>query len=114
MYGMTPEERFTTIENLLASLTEAQVRNEAQIEATTATIQRQNAAIENQNAAIEKQNAGIRDLVIVSRTLIEAQMKATAQFEAVSAELREKQKATEDKLHTLIDVVDRIIRNKQQ
>jgi hypothetical protein len=100
MYGMTPEERFTTIENLLASLTEAQVRNEAQIEAN--------------NAAIEKQNAGIRDLIIVSRTLIEAQMKTTAQIEAVSAELREKQKATEDKLHALIEILDRIIRDRQK
>lgn len=100
MYGMTPEERFTTIENLLTSLTEAQVRNEAQIEAY--------------NAAIEKQNAGIRDLVIISRTLVEAQMKTTAQIEAVSAELSEKQKATEDKLYALIDTVDRIIRNQQK
>jgi hypothetical protein len=107
MYGMTPEERFTRIENLLAALTEAQVRNEAQIEAN-------NTAIEKQNAAIEKQNAGIRDLVIVSRTLVETQMKTTAQIEAVSAELTEKQKATEDKLHALIDIVDRIIRNKQK
>ena len=107
MDGMTPEERFTRIENLLASLTQAQIRNEAQIEA-------HNTAIEKQNAAIEKQNAGIRDLVIGSRTLVEAQMKATAQFEAVSAELREKQKATEDKLHALIDIVDRIIRDKQK
>jgi hypothetical protein len=114
VYGMTPEERFTTIENLLASVTEAQVRNEAQIEAN--------------NAAIEKQNAGIRDLVIVSRTLVEAQtkmtdaqtkateaqMQTTAQIEAVSAELRETQKATEDKLHALIEIVDRMIRNQQK
>jgi hypothetical protein len=100
MYGMTPEERFTKIENLLAALTEAQVRNEAQIGAN--------------NTAIEKQNAGIRDLVIVSRTLVEAQMKTTAQIEAVSVELRERQKATENKLHALIDIVDRIIRNKQK
>ena len=49
MYGMTPEERFTVIENLLAALTEAQIRNEAQIEA--------------HRAAIEKQGAGICDLV---------------------------------------------------
>ena len=100
MYGMTPEERFTAIESLLASLSEAQVRNEAQIEAS--------------NAAIEKQNAGIRDLVIVNRTLVEAQMKTTAQIEAVSAELREKHKATEDKLHALIEIVDRMIRNQQK
>jgi uncharacterized coiled-coil DUF342 family protein len=92
MYGMTPEERFTTIENLLAALTEAQARNEAQLEA--------------HNATIDKQNAGIRDLVVVSRTLVDAQMKTTAQI----GELRETQRATEEKLHILIETVDRLIR----
>jgi chromosome segregation ATPase len=93
---MTPEQRFTTIENLLAALTEAQVRNEAQIEA--------------HSAAIEKQNAGIRDLLAVSRTLVDAQMKTTAHID----ELRDAQKSTEDKLHALIETVDRLIRSRQK
>jgi hypothetical protein len=114
MHGMTPEERFTTIENLLAALTESQVRNEAQIAA--------------HNTAIEQQNAGIRDLIAASRTLVDAQMKTTAQIEAVTSnidllsqsqkelrdEMRETQKATEDKLHALIETVDRLIRSQQK
>jgi hypothetical protein len=96
MYGMTPEERFTTIENLLAALTETQVRNEAQLEA--------------HNATIDKQNSGIRDLVVVSRTLVDAQMKASAQI----SELREAQQVTDEKLHMLIETVDRLIRHREK
>ena len=51
---MTPEERFTKIENVIAALTERQAHYDAQI---------------------EKQNAGIRDLAAISRTLIEAQQR---------------------------------------
>ena len=45
---MTPEERFTKIENAIQALAETQARHEAQL---------------------EKQNAGIRDLIVVSGTL---------------------------------------------
>src|SRR5438552_1223742 len=49
---MTPEERFTKIVNAIEALTETQARQEAQL---------------------DKQNAGIRDLIVVSRTLLDAQ-----------------------------------------
>jgi chromosome segregation ATPase len=115
MYGMTPEERFTRIENLLTTLTDRQVLHEAEI---------------------EKLNAGIRDLVVVSRTLVDAQKETNAQIQAVTSdidqlrgsidqlrgsiddlrgahsELREAQKTTEEKLHILIETVERIIRQK--
>ena len=108
MEGMTPEERFTKMENLLATV------------------------IENQ----AKHDAGIRDLIAVSRTVVDSQKQTTAQINALTSdlsqlrgaiddlregqkelqegqkELREAQKATEDKLHALIETVDRIIRQK--
>jgi hypothetical protein len=100
MYGMTPEERFSTIENLLASLTEAQVRNDG---------------------ALEKMNASSRDLVVVSRTLVDAQMKTTAQIEAVTSDISRLSQAQKDshdemreKLHALIDIVDRLLRGRKK
>jgi ABC-type transporter Mla subunit MlaD len=87
MEGMTPEERFTKMENLLATV------------------------IENQ----AKHDAGIRDLIAVSRTVVDSQKQTTAQIDALTSdisELREAQKATEDTLHALIETVDRIIRQK--
>ncbi len=51
---MTPEERFTKIENLLQTVIEGQVQNEVQI---------------------EKNTGGIRDLIAISRTLLEAQTR---------------------------------------
>jgi hypothetical protein len=104
---MTPEERFTKIENLLAFLTDRQVQNEAEI---------------------DKHNAAIRDLIAVSRTLVNSQKETTTQIQALTSdiaqmreahkklgdELREAQKITEDKLHALIDTVDRIIRSREK
>jgi hypothetical protein len=52
---MNAEERFTRIENSIQALVEIQSRHEAQL---------------------EKQSAGIRDLIVVSRTLIDAQQSA--------------------------------------
>jgi chromosome segregation ATPase len=95
---MTPEERFTKIENAIQALTENQAA---------------------QQIEIDKQNAGIRDLIVVSRTLLDSQQELTTQMREVTtqireiakkiAELREAQQSTEGKLHALIDTVDRII-----
>jgi len=52
---MTPEERFTRIENAIQAAVETQARHEVQL---------------------EKQNAGIRDLIVVSRMIIDAQQRA--------------------------------------
>jgi hypothetical protein len=82
------------------------------------------AQIESHTAAIEKTNAGIRDLGVVSRTLVDALQKSKAQLDVVTYdierlsrthnELREMQKVTEDKLHALIETLDRIIRSQQK
>ena len=90
-------------------------------------------AMEKQNQEIDKHNAAIRDLIVVSRTtLTSIQELHTAQQElhATQAdqmaktdhqikgilksieELREAQATTDEKLHILIDTVDRIIRHR--
>jgi chromosome segregation ATPase len=96
---MTPEERFTKIENALQALTETQARHDTQIGGLITQV-------EKQNAGIEKQNAGIRDLIVVSRTL----MDTISKLGETVAELSEAQKHTDEKLNALIDTVDRIVR----
>ena len=122
MQDMTPEERFTKIENWLATVAqhqamqaENQARRDAAIEKHNTIIDKQNAVIEKQNAAIEKQsaeidkhNAAIRDLIVISRTLLNSHERIEAEID----KLREAQLATDEKLHILIETVDRIIRNK--
>ena len=75
--------------------------------------------IERQNQEVEKQNAGIRDLIVVSRTVLTSiqEMKEVHRndHERVMREidkLRESQAATDEKLNILIDTVDRIIRHR--
>ena len=122
MQDMTPEERFTKIENLLATVAqcqamqvENQARRDSEIDKHNAVIEKHNAVIEKHNAAIDKHNMAIRDLIAISRTLIDSH-KLTAseisQLRESIAELRDRQEATDEKLHILIETVDRIIRNK--
>jgi hypothetical protein len=89
MEAMTPEERFTKIENLLATVTENQLRHDA----------------------------AIRDLIVVSRTTLNAigeLLEGQKGLQESQIGLQESQKATDDKLHILIETVDRIIRNQQK
>ena len=96
---MTPEERFTKIENAIHALTETQARHDTQIGGLITQV-------EKQNAGIEKQNAGIRDLIVVIRTL----MDTVSKLGETVAELSEAQKHTDEKLNALMDTVDRILR----
>jgi len=71
--------------------------------------------IEKQNAQIEKQNAGIRDLIVVSRTVLTSIQELREDHKQVIAdikELRDAQAATDEKLNILIDTVDRIVRHR--
>jgi len=105
---MTPQERFTRIENILGTVAEFHAR-QAEIQARhDAEIERNHAAIDKHNAVIDKHNAAIRDLVVISRTLIDSHQRIEAEID----KLREAQLATDEKLHILIETVDRIIRNK--
>lgn len=96
MEAMTPEERFIKLENLLATVTENQLRHDA----------------------------AIRDLIVVSRTTLNAVdelregqrglQESHRKLQESQIELQEKQKVTEEKLHILIETVDRIIRHRKE
>jgi hypothetical protein len=114
MDGMTPEERFTRIENLLNTVGEDIARHDAQIERNV--------------AQIEKNAAAIRDLIIVSRTLLESQAETKAKFDQTADQqrewdrrfnadmdrLKERGEATDERLNILIETVDRIIRERNE
>jgi hypothetical protein len=116
MEPMTPEERFTKIENLLSTMTEHAAGHEERL-----------ARLE-ENA--EKNEAAIRDLIVVSRVLVDSQQKLaeaqqelidsqqkaaerTANLETKSSDWDARMAALTEKLHILIETVDRIIRDKQ-
>src|SRR5687768_1696365 len=106
---MTPEERFTIMQNLLQAMMEHQARQQErtekhseQIEKHSEQIEKHGQLIEKHSEQIEKQNAGIRDLIVVSRTVLDSVQ-----------ELRDAQVATDGKLNVLIDTVERIIRQRE-
>src|SRR5713226_6543514 len=78
------------------------------------------AGIQAEHAAqLDKQNAGIRDLIVVSRTVLTSiQELQTVQDKMIEVqdkmieEVRELHKHTDQKLNILIDTVDRIIRSR--
>jgi hypothetical protein len=104
MQDMTPEERFKRVENFLATVAESQAK---------------------QAGEIEKNNAAIRDLIVISRTLIDSHKRAEVETDKLResiaelrksiaelrAEFRNRQQDTDEKLHILVETVDRIIRN---
>ena len=92
---MTTEERFTKIENTLSTITEIQAKHES----------------------------AIRDLVVVSRTFLDSQKETTKQMQELrqaqqqaqqqtDREWREAQRRMDEKLNALIDIVDQIIRKR--
>src|SRR5438093_688505 len=85
---MTPEERFIKIENALSAMAERQAAHDEQM-------RKNNEQIRKNDEQIEKNTAAIRDLIMVSRTLIEAQTRTDAQIQ----EMREAQKHTDEKLN---------------
>jgi hypothetical protein len=87
MEGMTPEERFTNIENSIASLIESQFRQEAEI---------------------EKQNAGIRDLIVINRAVVDSQQRTTEQIQEVSGQVRE----LATKVNQLTDNIEKLIQGR--
>jgi hypothetical protein len=110
--SMTPEERFKRIENLLEMSVEYLARHDGAMskhdEAMAKhdeAIVRLNEAMARNEAEIEKHAAAIRDLIVVSRTVLEAAKETRASI----AELRTAQKLTEEKLHVLVAKIDRII-----
>ena|SRR2546422_9253560 len=95
---MTTEERWTKIENALNTVAERQARHDDDIAELRASQKVMNLALAK---AAEMQQAGVRESREGMKELREG-MK----------ELSEAQRITEEKLHALIDTVDRIIRER--
>ena len=114
---MTPEERFTRIENLLHMMTQRQAKhdeawarhNEAMARHDERMAQIENAivahneAIARQDVQIEKHNLAIQDLIRVSRTLLDSETRAWDAIETLGI-----------KVDKLSDIVDRILRSFQK
>ena len=121
MEPMTPEERWIRIENAMQYLMEAQ----AEAQSRHAEAQARHAEAQaRHDADLAKNEAAIRDLIVVSRIFLDSQKQLTiqvqshdeemAQFREGMEELRQVQNAMSEKLHALIDTVDRIIRNSNK
>ena len=92
---MNYEERFTRIENTLVSLTETQVR---------------------QQLNIEKQNDGIKDLIVLNRSLLESQINTTEQIGRLTEDVRQltvDQGDLRQMVQALIETVERFIKSLQ-
>jgi flagellar motility protein MotE (MotC chaperone) len=106
---MTPQERYTRMENLVHSVIEAQAN----------LSERQ----EKQQKLVEEDRAAIRDLIAVSRSVIESQKQTQATLQVLAEKqarltedikaLQETVREHEGKIEALIDTVDRIIRRGQ-
>ena len=106
---MTPEERWTKIEQQTAE-------NQKQIARISEQMERKTSQID---AQIEKNTVAIRDLIVVSRTFLDSQKETTKQIEEMRAaqqeagrEWRGAHLETTEKLNALIEIVDQIIRKR--
>jgi hypothetical protein len=99
---MTPEERFERIERNLDRMGERLDRH-------TEFVAR---SLQQQNEQIEKNTAGIRDLIVVSRTVLTSIQEIGQAHEKHYGEMRKAQAATDEELRILIDTVDRVIGNR--
>ena len=95
MEHMTPEERLIRTENLLHSLVDSQVQLQAQQVALTETQIRH-------EAEIDKHTAAIRDLILVSRSVLNSQEQGNRQIR----ELGEALKTLTEKVDRLADNID--------
>lgn len=116
---MTPEERFTKIENFLSTVAEHQAEHAEQISelrevqkgmATAITGMQESMAIAF-NTILEAQRATDQKLNTLAETVAGLTETVAGLAETVGA-VAEQQQITEEKLHALIDTVDRIIRSQ--
>ena len=99
---MTPEERWIKIENALHALIETQGQHQVDIAENNKQIarvverwdkmERKTSQIDSQieriDAQIEKNTAAIRDLILVSRTLVDTQQAADRQMKQIDSDIR--------------------------
>jgi hypothetical protein len=85
---MTPEEQWIQINNAIRALTDVQSKHDERLDRLTEQVQRNAVSIEkttlqskNNDAQIEKNAAAIRDLIVVSRTIVDSQLQTNAQLD---------------------------------
>ena|SRR5438552_12730724 len=107
---MTPEERFTKIENALSAVADYQARQAAEMEELRAMHKVLTLAL-SKTAEIQQASAKeFREEMKEFREEMKEFREGMKEFREGMKELRETQRATEEKLNALIDTVDRIIR----
>jgi hypothetical protein len=117
---MTPEERYTRMENLMHSVVEMQAhltgRQDKLAEQQEKFAEQQQKLAERQEkhqVLIEQDRAAIRDLIAINRTVVESQQETATKLNQVSENIRllwETGREHKERLNALIDIVDRIIR----
>jgi hypothetical protein len=117
MDPMSPEERFTRIENFLNATAEHQAQHAEQMAALTAGLAAHEVRHAQEMSELRNMQRAIATGAIElqqAQRATEQELKALAEStRTVDKELREAQKITEEKLHILIKTVDRIIREKK-
>jgi hypothetical protein len=109
---MTPEERFTSIENFLNTVADHQAQFMEQMAAAERRAEAAEQRSGDAHAKHDQEIAQIRELIhaIAGRIIIiEDNM---IRLERAGDLVKEAQQITEQKLNALIDTVDRIIRNR--
>jgi chromosome segregation ATPase len=77
----TPEERWSRIEDAIQNLLSVQAQHDVQIAKNSEQIGKL-------DVQIEKQNAAVRDLIVVSRTLIDAQQNTDRQLKDLAETMK--------------------------
>jgi uncharacterized coiled-coil DUF342 family protein len=114
---MTPEERFMKMENLLNAMVERQAEHEERMRQQDQRMGKFDERMDRLEKESEKNAAAIRDLIVVSRavlTSIQELREEDRRLKERIDQLRDAQAVTEEKLHALIETVDRIIRNRER
>jgi len=116
---MSAEERFIRIENLLGTLTEHHVRHAVEMEEIRQTNQKSHQSNQQFKEMVFTAGAKIFTLMrknqVQIRELQEGQrqfQEGLRQIERKHLSLQELHRETEEKVHMLMDTVDRIIRNR--
>lgn len=109
---MTPEERYTRLENFLHALMEHRARQQELIDKHTQQIDKHTEQIDKHTVQIDKNTAGIRDLIVVTRTVLDSIQELREVQRKDHEQMKSAHAATEEKLNILVETVDRIIRRR--
>jgi flagellar motility protein MotE (MotC chaperone) len=104
---VTPEERWTKIENVIQAVVGSQAQHNSEIAENRRQIARIGELLERKTSQIdrqiEKNTAAIRDLMVVSRTVIDAQQRTDERMARLHFEIKAE-------LEQLIKAVDAFLK----